>query len=69
MLCDEKDAAVERAAVSEYELRLAREDLRSLQNKLEQQAEARPHSNDYGITLLVWLSPHHLDHPGFLILQ
>lgn len=52
MLCDEKDAAVERAAVSEYELRLAREDLRSLQNKLEQQAEARPHSNDYATSVL-----------------
>ncbi|KAL3700165.1 hypothetical protein R1sor_018187 [Riccia sorocarpa] len=39
-LADEKEAAIERAAVTEYELRLAREDIKSLQEKLERNAES-----------------------------
>eukprot|EP00245_Coleochaete_scutata_P013893 TRINITY_DN5771_c0_g3_i1.p1 TRINITY_DN5771_c0_g3~~TRINITY_DN5771_c0_g3_i1.p1 ORF type:complete len:231 (-),score=70.50 TRINITY_DN5771_c0_g3_i1:17-709(-) len=37
-LLDDKEAAVERAAVMEYELRLAREDIKTLEEKLESQA-------------------------------
>ncbi|BBM96799.1 hypothetical protein Mp_1g00840 [Marchantia polymorpha subsp. ruderalis] len=39
LLADEKEAAIERAAVTEYELRLAREDIKSLQEKLERNSE------------------------------
>lgn len=49
-LADEKERTAESAAVCEYELRLAREDIKSLQEKLARQSEVVATLSAPGIT-------------------
>ena len=50
-LADEREVTAERAAVCEYELRLAREDIKSLQEKLATRVEVTEDFSEPGVCL------------------
>jgi hypothetical protein len=50
-LADEREVSAERAAVCEYELRLAREDIKSLQEKLATRVEVTEEFSEPGVYL------------------
>lgn len=51
-LADERELTAERAAVCEYELRLAREDIKNLQEKLTTLVEVTEDLSEPGVCLL-----------------